>query len=75
MYHGISPVNATIASAGIGITGGITLAGLGVLWMIVAGTVLLFAELAICKLLPSRSSARHGSRAHVNPDHITPLLR
>jgi hypothetical protein len=74
MYHAIGPVAARIASAGIGITGGITLADLDVLWIIVAGATLLFAELAICKLLPRRSPARHGSRRlNAREDHITPF--
>ena len=66
MYHAIGPVAARIATAGIGITGEITLAGLNVLWIIVAGATLLFAELAICKLLPRGSQARHVCRPHSN---------
>jgi hypothetical protein len=69
MYHGIGPVAAGIASAGIAFTGGITLAGLNFLWMMVAGATLLFAELAICKIFPKpkRSPHRNGSRPRSDP--------
>jgi hypothetical protein len=47
--HAVSAVSLT------GTTSVLVLFGLGIAWIIVAAIVILFADLALCKLLPKRS--------------------
>ncbi len=46
--HAVSAVSLT------GTTSAMVLFGLGIAWIVVAAIVILFAELALCKLLPKR---------------------